>query len=500
MKEQLRDEVRAEIQGAQSASEFLGEQEEKKKLHFLELNGYFRFRWDLFNNLNGGLPADPMGWYLWGGNTEISTSAARAARRPAGTCGCASTPPSTSRSRSGSRSEIDFLDNVVLGSTPMGRDYNLYSVHLEQPGLARRRLQLVHRRRPGEAGLGRGADAGGPAQLRPHAGRLGRGHLLQRRRRHRPGLRRQRRPHPVLDPARPVPGRPGRHALLRVGRLRHHLLQHLQHGGHRPARQLDPGRRRRGHRHHGGPHRHARPAAAQAGEGRPRASATACSSTTSHSASGCPPSRSRRRRPTGSCPPASAPPSRSSTATPAPAPLDLFLRWVGKKFEIEAEGVGIYGNIGNVGWDPTAAAIPADHPPGRRRAARQGQAGRRRALRRGRRARHRQRRPGPGLRQLPRSLQPHAAHHRSAPLRPDGAPRAPIDGNQVGAAYPSLNNYRFNPAYQVDLILWRRHPRDGHRRLVPEAHLQVGRARRAHRRRPGRLLAGHLRRRPRPRR
>ena len=59
VKEQLRDEVRAEIQGAQSAAEFLGDQEEKKKLHFLELNGYFRFRWDLFTNLNGGLPPDP---------------------------------------------------------------------------------------------------------------------------------------------------------------------------------------------------------------------------------------------------------------------------------------------------------------------------------------------------------------------------------------------------------------------------------------------------------
>jgi uncharacterized protein (TIGR04551 family) len=35
-------------------------------------------------------------------------------------------------------------------------------------------------------------------------------------------------------------------------------------------------------------------------------------------------------------------------------------------------------------------------------------------------------------------------------------PRGSIDGNQVGPAYPSLNNYRFNPAYQVDLILWRR--------------------------------------------
>ena len=31
-----------------------------------------------------------------------------------------------------------------------------------------------------------------------------------------------------------------------------------------------------------------------------------------------------------------------------------------------------------------------------------------------------------------------------------------IDGNQTGASNPTMNNYRFNPAYQVDLILWRR--------------------------------------------
>jgi uncharacterized protein (TIGR04551 family) len=31
-----------------------------------------------------------------------------------------------------------------------------------------------------------------------------------------------------------------------------------------------------------------------------------------------------------------------------------------------------------------------------------------------------------------------------------------IDGNQTGASNTTLNNYRFNPAYQIDLILWRR--------------------------------------------
>ena len=39
--------------------------------------------------------------------------------------------------------------------------------------------------------------------------------------------------------------------------------------------------------------------------------------------------------------------------------LDLFVRWVSKKFELEAEAVGIYGSIGNVSWDPAATAVSA---------------------------------------------------------------------------------------------------------------------------------------------
>jgi len=121
VKEQLRDEVRAEIQGAQSASEFLGEQEEKKKLQFLELNGYFRFRWDLFNNMNLGLPADPSGWYLWlGRSTQIDHNGTQTS----GNMRLRVDSTFNVSEQVRIRSTIDFLNNVVLGSTPVGPDYN----------------------------------------------------------------------------------------------------------------------------------------------------------------------------------------------------------------------------------------------------------------------------------------------------------------------------------------------------------------------------------------
>jgi hypothetical protein len=132
VKEQLRDEVRAEIQGAQSAAEFLGEQDDKKKLHFLELNGYFRFRWDLFNNLNSGLPADPMGWYLWNGNTAISATAPPGTQT-GGNMRLRVDPTFNVSEQVRVRAEIDFLDNVVLGSTPTGRDYNQFSFFSGSP-------------------------------------------------------------------------------------------------------------------------------------------------------------------------------------------------------------------------------------------------------------------------------------------------------------------------------------------------------------------------------
>jgi len=121
VKEQLRDEVRAEIQGAQSAAEFMGEQEEKKKLQFLELNGYFRFRWDLFSNMNLGLPADPSGWYLWLGR---ATNIDHNGTQTSGNMRLRVDSTFNVSEQVRIRSTIDFLNNVVLGSTPVGPNYN----------------------------------------------------------------------------------------------------------------------------------------------------------------------------------------------------------------------------------------------------------------------------------------------------------------------------------------------------------------------------------------
>ncbi len=121
VKEQLREEVRAEVQGAQSAAEFLGEQEEKKKLQFLELNGYFRFRWDLFNNMNMGLPADPTGYYLWLGNTGAID---HNGTQTSGNMRLRVDPTFNVSEQVRIRATIDFLNNVVLGSTPVGPNYN----------------------------------------------------------------------------------------------------------------------------------------------------------------------------------------------------------------------------------------------------------------------------------------------------------------------------------------------------------------------------------------
>ena len=122
VKEQLRDEVRAEIQGAQSAAEFLGsEGQEKKKLSFLELNGYFRFRWDLFSNMNMGLPADPAGYYIWlGNNPDIDHSGTQTS----GNMRLRVDPTFNVSEQVRIRGTLDFLNNVVLGANPIGPNYN----------------------------------------------------------------------------------------------------------------------------------------------------------------------------------------------------------------------------------------------------------------------------------------------------------------------------------------------------------------------------------------
>jgi len=119
-KEQLRDEVRAEIQGAQSAAAFLGTDEEKPKLQFLEFNGYLRFRWDLLNNMNLKRGPDSLGYYLsppailGTGSRGTQTGANMRFRLE---------PTINVSDEVRVRATIDMLDNVVMGSSPMPEPY-----------------------------------------------------------------------------------------------------------------------------------------------------------------------------------------------------------------------------------------------------------------------------------------------------------------------------------------------------------------------------------------
>ena len=493
VKEQLRDEVRAEIEGAQSAAEFLGEQEGKKKLHFLELNGYFRFRWDLFNNLNGGMAADPMGRYLWGGNTQISPNLP-GGTQTGGNMRLRVEPTFNVSEQVRVKAEIDLLDNVVLGSTPTGRDYNLYSFTSSsqvspiagqnwftgaiQVKRAWGEVQtpvglLSFGRMPANWGAGLYNAGGGIDQdFGDNVDRqvsIPLGQFLG-------GL--------AVTPYYEWAGSGIAYAstfnTVGIGQPVD-WTQDDDAGaiGIMAARTDTPDQERRkldkggtslsyGLLFNYKSQRFGLPALSFNSDGVPVS-------------------------PGSVVPDATGSPVVLVNRDASAGTLDLFVRWVGKRFEIQAEGIGIYGSIGNVGWDPAAVAVPATIRQAAgmvRGEAKLGDGGRFHVggefgIASGDRA--------PGFGNFPGRCNLTLAP--TDPLR-CGQVALPgaIDGNQVGASYPTLNNYRFNPAYQVRPDPLAPHPRHGHRRLVREAHLQVGRPRRAQRGGPGGLLAGHLRR------
>lgn len=112
-KDELRDEVRAEIQGAQSAAEFMGTVAEGPKLQFLQLDGYLRLRGQLFDSLDLGRGADPTGHTLFpvplqGTNRSTLASANMRLRVE---------PTLNISERVRVKAQIDILDNYVLGSS-----------------------------------------------------------------------------------------------------------------------------------------------------------------------------------------------------------------------------------------------------------------------------------------------------------------------------------------------------------------------------------------------
>lgn len=113
-KEDIRSEVRAEIQGAQSAAEFLGTVAEGPKLEFLQLDGYYRVRGQMMVNLDLTGQKDASGHYLFpvplqdpGSRDTLKTANMRLRLEP--------TLNVSEHVRV--RAQIDVLDNYALGSS-----------------------------------------------------------------------------------------------------------------------------------------------------------------------------------------------------------------------------------------------------------------------------------------------------------------------------------------------------------------------------------------------
>jgi uncharacterized protein (TIGR04551 family) len=448
MREQLRDEVRAEIQGAQSAAEFLGEQEEKKKLQLLELNGYFRFRYDLFVNMAMGRDPDPMGYYLWLGNGPIS---------PAGTQTSANMrlrvePTFNVSEQVRIKAEIDILDNIVMGQNPAGPNWNQVdfsawsqipptygynaSVNAIEVKRAWGEVQtaiglLSFGRMPTNWGMGIYANAGGGIDQEfgdsvdriqfaiPIGGVLGGLAIV-----------------PFYDWA--SVGITSESLYLNVGLGQPvNVTQDDDVGaiGVRVVREDTPEQARR----------KLEKDLTSLNYGLLFNYKTQRFAFPSFSLQGRPP---------------------ASTTPPLPDPyamvkrdaysltFDLFGRWVGKRFELEAEAVGIFGSMANISLDPATSVGPVDLQMAGgalRGKYKLGETGRfvlgaEIGVASGDKA--------PGFGNFPGR----SCDYTKIPVACTPPPDGSIDGQQWAndGSKNAINNYRFNPAYQVDLILWRR--------------------------------------------
>jgi uncharacterized protein (TIGR04551 family) len=456
VKEQLRDEVRAEIQGAQSASEFLGAQEEKKKLHFLELNGYLRVRWDLFNSLNGDLPADPMGWYLWNGNTDISATPQNGTQTGAN-MRLRLDPTFNVSEQVRIRAQIDLLDNVVLGSTPTGRNFNqfeFFSGSQVSPvagatwfgsAVAVKRAWgevqtpvglLSFGRMPASWGSGiyynsgDGIDQDFGDNVDRIQFSIPLGQFLG-------GL--------ALTPYYEWSGSgityAGTFNTVGIGQPVNWTNDDDAGAiGLMVARQDTPDQQRR-----------------KLEKG---ASSLNYGLLFNYKSQNFGLPGLSLQSAAGVMPPGSGSPVQLVRRDASAFTFDLFLRWVSKKFELEAEAVGIFGSIGNINWDPAAAAVSASIQQAAgvvRGKVKLGDAGR---FALGGEFGVASGDAAPGFGNFPGRCNlslPVGDAKRCNQMALPGA----IDGQQYSAAAgvdpnPSISNYRFNPAYQVDLILWRR--------------------------------------------
>ena len=438
VKEQLRDEMRAEVQGAQSAAQFLGEQEEKKKLQLLELNGYFRFRWDLFTNLNLGLPPDPEGWYLWLGRT---TGVSHNGTQTGGNMRLRVDPTFNVSEQVRIRATIDFLDNVALGSTPVGPNFNQFDFFAASQvpprnwftdGVAVKRVWgevqtpiglLSFGRMPAQWGMGIYQNAGNGIdqdfgdnvdriQFAIPIGQILGGLALI----------------PYFDWSGAGVTTSGSFATVGVGQPVN-LTDDDDVGaiGIRIVREDTPEQQRR----------KLEKGLSSLSYGllfNYRSQRFAVSSLSMQA------------------PPAIAVAFVNRDASAAT--LDLFGRWVSKRFEFEAEVVGIYGSIGNASFDPAVPVGPVDirQAGGALRGkVKLGEGGK---LVVGAEFGIASGDKDPGMGNFPGR----SCDYTTQPVVCVPPRAGSIDGQQFNPTQGGLdvNNYRFNPAYQVDLILWRR--------------------------------------------
>ncbi|HTP25533.1 MAG TPA: TIGR04551 family protein [Anaeromyxobacteraceae bacterium] len=118
-KEEMRDEVRAEVQSEQSARQFLEAPAggERPKLDFFQLNGYLRLRYDFFDNMDLHRGADPSGWFLF---PRPLRDADNRGSLTSGNMRFRAEPTINVSEQVRVLAQIDALDNLVLGSTPGG--------------------------------------------------------------------------------------------------------------------------------------------------------------------------------------------------------------------------------------------------------------------------------------------------------------------------------------------------------------------------------------------
>ncbi|HSN89967.1 MAG TPA: TIGR04551 family protein [Anaeromyxobacteraceae bacterium] len=114
VKEEIRSEVRAEMQGAQAAAEFLGAVGEGPKLEFLELDGYLRVRGDVLDDFSLAYGLDDAGYALFPGPIG---GEGRPGTLSTGNMRLRIEPTLNVSEYARVRTQIDVLDNYVLGSS-----------------------------------------------------------------------------------------------------------------------------------------------------------------------------------------------------------------------------------------------------------------------------------------------------------------------------------------------------------------------------------------------